>query len=107
MTSKKERRRTLDIRLAIQAGIMLIGVSTVYYNSETTAAVLENKVDTHNENIMLHPVYEKLTHEFVPRMEVQIHLDNIDVHLANIDGEMEKIETAVQFIKDNMHYKPE
>ena len=92
------RRKTFDLKLGIQALIIISAVFTVWYASQADAAIMENDLDTHIESDMLHPLYEELTVEFVPRTEVKLQLDNINTHLGSIDE-------ALLYIRNNMQIK--
>ena len=99
------RRKTFDLKLGIQALLIISSLFAVWYASQADAAIMQNDLDAHVGSTMLHPIYEELTEEFVPRTEVKLQLDNIDVHLKNIDGELKKIDDALLYIRNNMQHK--
>ena len=92
------RRKTFDLKLGIQALLIISAVFAVWYASQADAAIMQNDLDTHVESTMLHPVYEELSEEFVPRVEIELHLDNIN-------GHMESIDETLLYIRNNMQHK--
>lgn len=73
--------------------IIIILLQTVYSLSNES---ISNKIYNHTENKEIHVPYSALTHDFVPRTELEkmmnTQFENINKQLINIDKRLERIE---------------
>ena len=88
---QEDRRPVIDTRLSLQIVAMALLAVSAWYGGRISAAVDEEKLITHIEQVSIHPNYQELTKEFIPRGEMVLQLGIMDKRLENIEIDIDHI----------------